>query len=180
MNDDSEIGYPQEPPDWGALEARGRAESARREALLRRLRILLAAVAAGFTLTVWFLVRGPALPAWLERGGGPSAVVRLQLEALNRGDLRAAYNLFSPAYRARVPFEAFHRLVVTHRQMFRTQDLDLAGADDVAGRVVLNASLTSADGERYLARFTLVRSEGRWWIDDLRWGAAPKKRVLEA
>ena len=177
MNDAFESAFSNSTGDWPAAQAHKQAESARRDVLLRRLRILLAAGAAAFTVTVWLLVRAPGLPDWVARNGGPSGVVRQQLEALNRGDLRSAYDLFSSRYRSEVPFQAFRRLVTSHRKLFRTQDLDLLPAGNSGGRVALNATLTAADGERYVARFDLVQSAGRWWVDDLRWGAAPKRQV---
>jgi hypothetical protein len=130
-----------------------------RRSMLRRLMTLVAVGGATFALTTWTLVRLelPFLPA----GGGssPANVARAQLEALNRGELGAAYELFSARYRNEVPFEAFQKLVVTHRRMFRTQGLRF-----------------SRDEEQGVARFTLVRAGGRWWVDDLRWRPARENK----
>ncbi len=147
------------------------AEHELRRGMLRRLMTLVALGGATFALTTWTLVRLelPFVPA----GGGssPANVVRAQLEALNRGELGAAYELFSGRYRNEVPFQAFQKLVVTHRRMFRTQELRFSRDEEQGERALVEARLLAQDGAHYVARFTLVRADGRWWIDDLRWRA---------
>jgi hypothetical protein len=101
---------------------------------------------------------------------GPSSVARAHLDALGRGDLRVAYGFFSAEYRKEVPFEAYHQLVTTHREMFRTAGVTFSARDASAARTVLEGQIESAGGERYRARFTMVRVNGQWFIDDLRWG----------
>jgi hypothetical protein len=164
-----------EPPELRALRL---AEQERRARLLRRLRALLGLGLAAFTLAAWSLARTDDFAAWLPFGPGPSRTVRQHLEALNRGELRTAYGFFSPQYQRKVSFDVFHQLVVTHRAMFRTRQVSLYDRERDAEHAVLESRLLSADGERYVARFTLVRREGRWWIDDIRWGAAPRQRDL--
>ena len=162
--------FPPEPPDSRPVFPEDWREDARRS-LRRRLLALLAAGGAVFALTTWTLVRFPNPFAAFGLDFGPSDVVKAHLEALNRGELRAAYALFSPRYRQEVSFEAFRRLVVTHRRMFRTRELEVSRQQESEERAVLETHLLSEAGERYRARFTLVHAEGRWWIDDLRWGA---------
>ena len=151
------------------------AAEERREAALRRFRRrLMALVAAGgaaFALTTWLLVRFENPLARLGAGESPAGVVKAQLEALKRGELRAAYELFSREYRRRVPFEAYRELVVTHRRMFRTREVRFSSREETGERATLETHTLTESGERYVARFTLARAEGRWWIDDLRWGA---------
>ena len=149
------------------------AEERRRRDLLRRLRVLLAAGGLAFALTAWMLVRVQNPAALLGWRPGPSTVARAHLEALNRGELRIAYELFSSQYRQQVPFETYHQLVVTHREMFHTERVAFETREDSGDRAVLESRITTADGVHYRARFTMVRIEGRWWIDDLRWAAEP-------
>src|SRR5712692_6387722 len=142
-----------------------------RRNLRRRLLALLAAGGVAFALTTWTLVRveEPLGPMDTRRdAAGPESVVRAQLDALARGELRSAYAFFSARYREQVPFEAYHLLVSTHPQMFRTREVRVNREEQWGGRAVLVARLVTETGERYRARFTLVHAEGRWWIDDLR------------
>ncbi len=149
------------PDDPRALARRG---------LLRRLLALLAVGVAGFALTTWLLVRVENPARLFGFAKGPAGVVRAHLDALNSGELRTAYDLLSQHYRAQVPFEAFHALVTTHWRMFRTRKVVFRRHEESQHRAVLETHMISADGERYVARFTLVQSDGQWWIDDIRWG----------
>lgn len=156
------------------------AEARRRAALLRRLRVLLFVSALAFALSTWMLVRVENPAALLGWGPGPSTIARAHLEALNRGELRAAYELFSTQYRQQVSFDAYHELVITHREMFLIADATFEETEDSAGdHAVLESSITASDGEHYRARFTMVRIEGRWWIDDLRWGLEEEDSLIK-
>lgn len=159
-----ESGPPRRPPTGDHL-------AASRRGLLRRLLALLAAGGMAFGLTTWTLVRFENPLAPMGVGSDPAGVVKAQLEALNRGELRAAYQLFSERYREKVSFEAYRVLVVTHRRMFRTREFHFSRDDQPGGRAVLDTHIVAESGKRYVARFTLVRAEGRWWIDDLHWTA---------
>ncbi len=163
--------FPAEPEGEspGSSEAHPPREAALRH-FRRRLMALVAAGGATFALTTWLLVRFENPLARLGAGQSPAGVVKAQLEALNRGELGAAYELFSREYRRRVPFEAYHELVVTHRRLFRTREVRIASREETGERATLETHTLTESGERYVARFTLVRAEGRWWIDDLRWG----------
>ncbi len=159
-----------EPPGSPAAHER---HSAVRRKLWRRLMMLLVAGGAAFGITTWILVRldNPVGPLGLK--SGPAAVV-------NRGELRAAYELFSRRYRQQVSFEAYRELVVTHRRMFRTRELRFSRHEESGARAVLETHMRAEGGARYVARFTLIRAQGRWWIDDLRWGAEPDHSELVA
>jgi hypothetical protein len=141
----------------------------RRRAVLRRLAALAAAALLGFTVVAWLLVRAPDPGAYFYFLAGPHTTVRRHLTALNRGELRFAYDLFTSQYREQVPFEAYHELVVSHWSLFRTREISFEKRESSFTRAVLDTHLITADGGRYLARFTLVRSAGRWLIDDVRW-----------
>jgi hypothetical protein len=141
----------------------------------RRLRhlgtlFLTALVAFGLTTIVMVRVEDPA--ALFGFGPGPPAVVRTQLQALNRGDLREAYAQFSDTYRGTHSFNNFHDLVVAHWNIFRTSRVSFRELAGSGNRVLLEAQMRSADGREYVARFSLVRESRRWWIDDIRWGPA--------
>jgi hypothetical protein len=141
-----------------------------RRLLRRRLLTLMLAGLAAFSLTTWTFVRWDGLLGRWTPAPGPAAVVRAQLDALDRGDLRRAYEQFSPHYREGVSFEAFHSLVVTHWGMFQTRKLEISDPEESEGRVVLWTRTLTREGDHYVAQFTLVRFDGRWWVDDLRWG----------
>ncbi len=146
-------------------------ELARRRSLLRRLGVLLVAAVAAFSLTTWLLLRmDTAAPAQAE----PVTVVRQHLDALNRGDFRAAYALFSESYRERIAFEAYNAMVAEHREVFTTRRVEFENQRQAGARAVLTTRVLAADGGRYLARFSLIRESGRWWIDDVRWSAEPR------
>lgn len=159
--------FPRAPED--ATSGSSSRDVARR-GLRRRLLALLGVGGVAFVLTTWILVRfeNPLGPAGLR--SSPMSVVRAHLEALNRGELHAAYALFSPRYRQNVSFEAYHELVVRHWRKFRTRELQFSRDEESGERAILETRLLAEGGERYVARFTLVRVDGRWWIDDLRWG----------
>lgn len=165
-------------------------ERRRRRALLRRLAALLGTGTLAFTLTTWLLLRhesrsarsGPPVPAAPKlngktpEAGGPEEAAgaalraaRAQLEALNQDDIAGAYSYFSPAYRARVPLATFRRLIRAHRDMFHTEEQDVTTRSQSADRVMLDIHVSSDDDEDYVARYTLVRIDGRWCVDNLRW-----------
>lgn len=151
----------------------------RRKTLLRQLGVLLAAATAAFGLTTWLLVRMDVPIGGQSGGTGPAGVVRAQLTALDHGELREAYDLFSQQYRDRVPFRAFHELVAAHPAMFRARKVEFASREESKARAVLDTHIVAADGERYLARYTLIVIEGHWWIDDLHWSleSEPRGRI---
>lgn len=141
---------------------------------------LLAASGLAFTLTAWMLVHFDNPLGSMGSAGTPTSVVQAHLEALNRGDLHAAYDLFSQRYRQQVSFEAYHQLVSKHWRLFNIREFRVSRDDEWGGRAALETSILSVDGRRYLARFTLVHAEGRWWIDDLRWGGMTSNRGVTA
>jgi hypothetical protein len=147
----------------------------RRRWFLRRLAALLAAAAAAFALTTWLLARQDSRGAH-GAADGPEGVVRQQFDALGRGELRAAYELFTQGYRDRVSFAAFHDLVFTHPGMFHTRSVAVESREQSPARAVLETHIVADDGGRYLARYTLISIEGQWWIDDLRWVREPEPR----
>jgi hypothetical protein len=142
------------------------AESRRRSFRLN-LALLLAFSLTAFILTAWILVRVDSPFGMFATG--PQEVARAQLRALDRGELRPAYDMFSARYREQVSFDVWHQLVVTHWRMFHAEVLR-AGTPAQSGlHTTLEIHLRGADDKEYRARFTLIRLEGRWWIDDVHW-----------
>ena len=45
-------------------------------------------------------------------------------------------------------------------------------------RVNLEIYLHGADEKDYRARFTLIRTDGRWWIDDVHWTETSAERAF--
>jgi len=167
-----------EPDTTAAPDPREEAFLLARARSLLRLKRLLVFGCALFTLTIWLLIRLESPGKLALFAPGPARIVRQHLEALNRGQFREAYLLFSPHYRNEVPFELYYELLVTHSAMFRTRIVSVSNPESSADRVVLHARILASDGERYVARFTLVRSADRWWIDDLRWSADSERRHI--
>lgn len=148
----------------------------RRRALLRRLKALLAAGLVACAAVTWFLVRFES-PLTLAVTG-PAAVVRAHLDALNRNDIEGAWKLFSADYREQFPFDTYEAFVAQHSEIFQTRNVEFRQQVQSNQRAFLVARLLAADGASYVARFTLVRSDGRWWIDDFRWTRDRSRRPL--
>jgi hypothetical protein len=160
---------PQQEPAEDRLAAVAASEDAasRRRGFRHNLILLLSLALAAFILTAWILVRLDAPLGYFS--SGPQEIVRAQLRALDRGELRPAYDMFSARYRGQVSFDTWHEMFVTHWRMFHA-DVVRAETPEIRGPgVTLEIYLHSADDKDYRARFTLVRSDGRWWIDDVHW-----------
>ena len=141
--------------------------ASRRRSFRRNLFLLLSLCLAAFILTAWILVRVDSPFGVFSTG--PQEVARAQLRALDRGELRPAYDMFSARYREQVSFDVWHDLVVTHWRMFHAEVLRAGTPAQSGPRVSLEIHLRGADDKEYRAHFTLIRLEGRWWIDDVHW-----------
>jgi hypothetical protein len=146
----------------------------RRRSFRHNLQILLSLTLAAFTLTAWILVRVDS-PFGLF-STGPQEVARAQLRALDRGELRPAYDMFSPRYRQQVSFDVWHELITTHWRMFHAEVLRTGASAQSGPRATLEMYLRGADDKTYRARFTLIRQNGRWWIDDVHWAEEGRER----
>lgn len=142
-----------------------------RRDILRRMRWMMVVAIASFALAGWMIVRYTRLAGFNAGASDQVAVVRAEIEALSRGDLKSAYGLLSERYRKEVPFENYHALVTEHRGVFLTREYRVTRRDETRGQIVIQAQLVTASGQHYLAKFTLVQTAGRWWIDDLQWAA---------
>jgi len=146
----------------------------RRRGFLHNLYLLLSLALAAFILTAWILVRVDSPFGIFSTG--PQEIVRAQLRALDRGELRPAYDMFSARYRQQVSFDTWHELFVKHWRMFHA-DVVRAETPAISGPgVTLEIYLHGADDKEYRTRFTLIRTDGRWWIDDVHWTQEPDAR----
>lgn len=167
-------------------------ERDRRRLLLRRLAALLGTGTLAFTFTTWLLLRhesrssraealapaaaktdgparGPATPRDEAAGAAALRTARAMLAAMNKDDLGTAYSYFSQRYRAQVPLPSFRSLFKKHRDMFHTEEQDVKTRSETKDRVLLDIHVSSDDDEDYVAQFTLVRLDGRWFVDQLHW-----------
>jgi hypothetical protein len=148
--------------------------ASRRRSFRNNLFLLLSLALAAFILTAWILVRVDAPFGIFSTG--PQEIVRAQLRALDRGELRPAYDMFSPRYRGQVSFDTWHELFLKHWRMFHA-DVVRAETPAIDGPgVTLEIYLHGADDKDYRARFTLIHTGGRWWIDDVHWTQEPDAR----
>ena len=150
-----------------AVAAYSEDAASRRRSFRHNLFLLLSLALAAFILTAWILVRVDTPFGIFSTG--PQEIVRAQLRALDRGELRPAYDMFSPRYRGQVSFDIWQKLFTRHWRMFhadvvRTETPALSGPG-----VTLEIYLHGADDKEYRARFTVIRTDGRWWIDDVHW-----------
>jgi Domain of unknown function (DUF4864) len=160
--------------DGRAAVATSEDAASRRRSFRHNLFLLLSLALAAFILTSWILVRVDAPFGIFSTG--PQEIVRAQLRALDRGELRPAYDMFSPRYRGQVSFDTWHELFVTHWRMFHA-DVVRSETPSISGPgVTLEIYLHGADDNDYRARFTLIRTDGRWWIDDVHWTQEPDQR----
>ncbi len=146
----------------------------RQRSFRHNLFLLLSLALAAFILTAWILVRVDSPFGIFSTG--PQEVVRAQLRALDRGELRPAYDMFSPRYRGQVSYDTWHELFVKHWRMFHA-DVVRAETPAYSGPgVTLEIYLHGSDDKDYRARFTLIRTDGRWWIDDVHWTQEPDEQ----
>ncbi len=162
--------HPLEPtPICAALlpVAHGVEEASRKRSLRHNLLLLLSLALTAFVLTAWILVRADSPVGIFSTG--PQEIVRAQLRALDSGELRPAYDMFSARYRQQVSFDVWHELIVTHWRMFHAEVLRTGEPARTGPGVTLEIHLRGSDDKDYRARFMLIRLEGRWWIDDVHW-----------
>jgi hypothetical protein len=137
----------------------------------RRITALFTSSFVAFSLTTWLLTRTNFDGDGARGAGSPEGVVRMQLDALARGETQVAYALFSPRYRAEVSLDAFREVVATHGEMFHAKSIAIEEVSSSFSREEMRVRIAAADGQRYVARYTAVFIDGRWWIDAMRWHA---------
>lgn len=151
-----------------------------RKRYLRRLSWLMLAGVASFALATWMLVRATGPFGFSRAGSDPLTVVRTELGSLARGDLQSAYAQLSERYRKQVSFDVYNALVASHRRMFLTREYRVTHREEHNGQTLIEAQLTAANGQEFLARFTMIQAAGRWWIDDLHWDAHTSPHLQHA
>jgi hypothetical protein len=161
------------PAGTRAADFPGDAAS-RRRGFRHNLFLLLSLTLAAFTLTAWILVRVDSPFGLLSPS--PQEIVRAQILALDRGELRPAYDMFSSRYRQQVSFDIWHELIVTHWRMFHAEVLRTEEPAKSGPGISLEIYLRGADDRDYRARFLLIRADGRWWIDDVHWAEESDQR----
>jgi len=159
---------------WPATGAVPEEVALRQHNFRRSLFAALTLALVAFTLTSWILVRVDS-PFGIF-ATGPQDVVRAQLRDLDRGQLKPAYDLFSPRYRSQVSFDAWHELCIAHWRMFHANVIRADQPEPRGAGVFLEIYLRGADATNYRARFTVIRADGRWWIDDVHWMEEPSAR----
>ncbi len=140
-----------------------------RPLLPRRLVVLFASSFAAFSLTTFFLARMNIIADMPHDTNTAEGVIRQQLDALAQGETRVAYALFTPRYRSEVSFEMFEATVHAHGAMFCATSVRKESEIETLARAEIKLRLETAGGDRFLARYTLVAIEGRWWIDEMHW-----------
>jgi hypothetical protein len=146
----------------------------------RRVALLFASSFAAFSLTTWLLTRTNIGSDAAHDASTPQGVVRMQLDALAQSELQVAYGLFSPQYRAEVSLEAFQRVISTHGEMFHAKTITIEEIAQSISRDEMRVRIGAADGQRYVARYSAVFIDGRWWIDAMHWrlDETPPERIL--
>ncbi len=135
----------------------------------RRITALFASGFVAFSLTTWLLTRTNFGGDASRDASTAEGVVRMQLDALAKGETQVAYGLFSPRYRAEVSSEEFQRVVATHGEMFRAKTMAIEEIAQAVSRDELRVRIGADDGQHYVARYSTILIEGRWWIDAMRW-----------
>jgi hypothetical protein len=171
----AELGFVHEPVSSSPPPAITHEDvESRRRSFRRNLLLLLSLSLAAFILTAWILVRVDA--PFGAFSTGPQEIARAQLRALDRGEFRPAYDMFSARFRQQVSFDVWHRMVATHWRMFHAEVLRSGTPAQRGPRVTLEIYLRGADDNQYRARYTLIRLQGRWWIDDVHWAEEANTR----
>ncbi len=145
------------PAEWTAVHrGASNAEESRKRNLRHNLLLLLSLTLAAFALSAWILVRVNS--PFGSSSSGPQELVRAQLRAVDRGQFRPAYDMFSERYRQQVSFDLWHELIVTHWRMFHGEVLRSGALAQTGPGVTLEIHVRSSDERQYRARFTLIRT----------------------
>lgn len=167
------------PGEWpGASQTIEREASRRQKIWLRRMLILLVTCCTAFALsTLWFSRLSTSLS--IEKADSEATgVVREHFAALERGDYRTAYQQFSARYRERMPYEAFVEMVVGHWNMLRGE-ATMFPQSATPNRVIVRVDFAGNRDMSLSAEFTVIRTNGRWWIDEVSWRRARLPSLIE-
>ena len=179
--DDSQIPlFPPEPPH--PPDVPGPAwtpPSGRSRRWLIALLALLGVSLIAFGVTTFWLSRLATPLAIAEADTQATSLVRAHFAALERGDFRAAYDQFSARYRDQIPFAIFREIMATHWSLLQGQ-VTVIPQSATPARVVLGVDFSNPAGATINAEFTLVRTAGRWWIDNVRWGRERLQHLIRS
>lgn len=166
-------------PEPARQEPAGHPEAReRRRRWMRRLLVLMLGASVAFGLTAIWISR-MATPLYLAEADLQAVtLMRTHLQALERGDLKTAYGQYSNRYRQEMPYEEFHEMIQDHWPVFEGRNLKMIPEAESADRVILD--LQANGGAAAVAEFTLIRVEGRWWIDDIEWYRQHPERLIRA
>ena len=146
-----------------------REDSAKvRKRWLRRMITLLGMSCLAFGVTALWLSRAPSPASLRNADFQAEKVVRAHFAALDRGDYRAAYALFSKRLRREMPFNQFHEVMEDHLLLLQGKVI-VYPERTTAGRVVVEVAFRGIQSMDLTAEFVLIHSGGRWWIDNMRW-----------
>lgn len=160
--------YIRRPDEWDEEARAAREAAARQRIWLRRMLLLLVGSCVAFGLAaLWFSRLSNSLSI-RQADSEATQVVREHFAALERGDYRAAYEQFSPRYRRHISFPTFVEMVVGHWQMMKGQ-ATVVPQPATANRVIVRVDFAKTGNTSLTAKFTLVRKNGRWWIDNVDW-----------
>jgi uncharacterized protein YegJ (DUF2314 family) len=117
-----------------------------------------------------------------QRRGGASDeyMTRLFAEALQKKDLRAAYDCLSPAFQERQPFADFEKAVRDHKILEGPMPLRLRPAGkDARGRPVREAHFNRLTRDLPpLFKAACATDSLGWWVDGLDWTPGAAERAL--
>jgi hypothetical protein len=92
-------------------------------------------------------------------------VIRLQLDAFNRGDYRAAYRFASPEIQAQFPLTEFRRMVQTgYPQIARSRKAVFGAPEARGGQVNVPVTVTGQDGVTVRVLYMMRHIRGGWRV----------------
>jgi hypothetical protein len=144
------------------------ASAAARKRWLRRMMALLGTSCLAFALTALWLARQASRTSLQSADSQAVEVVQAHFAAIDRGDFRAAYGLFSTRLRREMPFDEFREIMEAHLPLLQGR-VSVYPETTGAGRVVVDIAFHGRQPMGLTAEFMLVRSRGRWWIDNFHW-----------
>lgn len=155
-----------------------RRDAVRQRIWLRRMLFLLVACCLAFALTTLWFSRLSTARSIEKADSQATTVVREHFAALERGDYRTAYEQFSDRFRRKMSFEVFVSMVAGHWSMMNGQ-ATVFPQSATPSRVVVRVNFAATGNVSLTAEFTLVRSRGRWWIDDVSWTSRRMPHLIQ-
>jgi hypothetical protein len=102
---------------------------------------------------------------------GPRDALVAHLHNVRAGNIDAAYDGLSEAYRQQVSRPAFETFVARHPALKEFGDISYRNYSTGGGRAVIGGYITSAKGDRETANFALQEEGGHWKIVGMEIGA---------